>query len=691
MATIPVSDFSAPLLGQSQSVSNSSSSKFSPVTRKTSFSGAQKIKTSRTTSYPHLYANNSSYLSSVYSANDCFMTEPSSKIIGLGLRRADSTSSHFSVFTSDASSSENEASEEEDDKSVKNPFSDDNMIKTISKSELMGDDTLCNIKYNSSTSSSEDTQNHTKHDTNHLSKKLNSQHVAKSRKQSISSEVSTSSTACSRNPSVSRSISGISFSPNTTVSVPQDSIEFQDVLTPTDFSMPLRSNVVSTCASIDSEGTLTLTGKPSGLVSRSSSLFKTTLANNSSTSLDKSCGSPNSNDSHQSEVPELKLFNKKVRQRSKPFSSRNDSFHKSHKSSNSLYSLDNGHVGSSTPIVTSLNDNYGLKSFFKLSDQELRNYEPRTPTPTKISFEINDLSHNDSLASKNFTSRDTEPAVSMIDQQQKKQSFSNGKGLTEIDTKQANKIYQQSKKNIQATQSPYSNATKVPSNSFSNITKTKTHSIDLRKSKSQGVLRTSRSEIPAYQFTSLLPIVQSNGSQSLKVTQLTHSNHAMFDPHSEPKKPNTKPKMNKFHKFSASSGFISLSKPKISGAGHHSTSLSVSNIDKLQNKSSQFETKTGEKHHRNQTSTVSLPSSPNGNYAQKYMEGNPYQLSEPITVSIPQANQDLATQLGVARLASQQRTDPLGCTPNAGRSCIEASSMLVGINTSCQFINVLSK
>lgn len=75
--------------------------------------------------------------------------------------------------------------------------------------------------------------------------------------------------------------------------------------------MPLRSNVVSTCASIDSEGTLTLTGKPSGLVSRSSSLFKTTLANNSSTSLDKSCGSPNSNDSHQSEVPELKLFNKR--------------------------------------------------------------------------------------------------------------------------------------------------------------------------------------------------------------------------------------------------------------------------------------------------------------------------------------------------------------------------------------------
>lgn len=681
MATMSVSESSAPLLGPSQS----SSTKFSSVTRKTSFSGAQRIKTSRTKPYPHLYANNSGCLSSIYSSNDCFMTESSSQIIGLGLRRADSTSSHFSVFTSDASSSENEASD--DDESVKNPFSDDNMIKSVSKSELMGDDTLCNIKYNSLTFSSEDAHNPTKHGSNRLSKKLNSQHISESRKQSISSEVSTSSTACSRNPSVSRSVSGISFSPNITASVPQESIEFQDALTPTAFSMHLRSNVVSTCASIDSEGTLTLTGKPSGLVSRSSSLFKTTLANNSSTSLEKSCGSPNSNDSHQSEVPELKSFDKKTRQRSKTFTSRSDTFHKP---SNSLYSLDNGHVGSSTPIVTSSNGNYGLKSSFKLSDQELRNCEPRTPTPTKISFEINDLSHNDSREQKSFTSRDTEPTVSILDQQQKKQKFANGKGLTQIDTKQANKIYQ-SKKTIHEIQSPYSNSTKVPSNSFSNIIKTKSNSIDLRKSKSQGVLRTSCSEIPAYQFTSLLPIVKGNESQSLKVTQLTHSNHAMFDPHSELKKPNTKPKMNKFHKFSASSGLISLSKPKASGAGHHSASLSVSHIDKLQNKSSQFETKTGEQHQRNQTSTVSLPSSPNRNYAQKYLEGNPYELSEPIIVSIPQANQDLATQLGVARLASQQRTDPLGCPPNAGRSCIEASSMLAGMNTSCQFINVLSK
>lgn len=624
-----------------------------------------------------------------------------SNIEGLGIDRNNSSTSSISVYSSDASSSENEASESESDpKSSTNPFNDINQVNNFLtvRNDSLVDETFYSTR---SSNSALDPFNDTC--TTFWDSKSRS-HSRRSSLKSVSSLSRKSSNSSDNFTSNSRLIHqssntltfGLNGVPNLNISIPQDSLDLQDILTPTGFDAQQRSNVVSTCTSVDSDGTFTFSDKVGGSISRSNSLFKTAVNNSSTSSLFKSSDPFNTNDTSLSLAESLISFDRKTsfekfRRRSRSFTSFNvDGPKEVCRPSISVSSFDD-HIDSPVSFVAPLNSDYDWKDAFKRSENTLKNFKNRKTmlaepsSGNTESFQSHTLETDINVRKKEKT-KSLAPGFRPTNQKYRKPPV-----FGKIDTVQANKMYQDSKKPVQAVQTGHNSLKLSSSSTLANISNSKNPPYPkLRKSKSQGALRPPRKEMPEYNFASLRPLIKNN-NLTLKPIEPIQARQQNLDQIAEAKNLHQnyrKPKITR--SFSVSSDSISFNKLKAAGVGHHTSSMSSSHIDQIKNKFDMFGTRSDKVRHinANQTSS-SLPSSPTVSHAQKNAGEISYDGSKFSSFSV--IDSGLASQFESARLESHTLKDPLLNTPYAGRPCLETISTFAGNKASCQFIDVLSK
>lgn len=675
--------------------------KLSSPPKRPSFLRSESCNSFRNNTGSHSDNDSSGIFNPDFSFKSKDRDDPLSKIEDLGTDRKNSSISTISVYSSDSSSSENEDSESESDsKSSTNPFNDVNQVNNFLsvRNDSLADDTFYSIQSSNFALDPFNDTNTTFWDsksTSHSRRSSLKSVSSLSRKLSNSSDNFTSNSRL-----ICKSPNNLAFGlnevPNLNISIPQDSLDLQDILTPTGFDAQQRSNVVSTCTSVDSDGTLTFSDKVGGSVSRSNSLFKTAVNNSSTSSLFKSSDPFNTNDNSLSLAESLISFDrkasfKKFRRRSRSFTSFNVDGPKEECRPNINVSSFDDYVDSPVSFVAPLNSDYDWKGAFKRSENELKNFKHRKTMLAEVSsgntesFQRHTLEADIDVRKKEKT-KSLAPGFRPINQKHTKPSV-----FGKIDTVQANKMYQDSKKPVQAVQTGYNSLKLSSSSTLANISNSKNPPYPaLRKSKSQGALRPPRKEMPEYNFASLRPLIKNNNltpkpiepilarEQNLDQSAVAKSLHQNYR------------KSKTTRSFSVSSGSISFNKLNAAGVGHHTSSMSFSHIDQLKNKFDMFGTRSDKVRHINASLTSSsLPSSPTTSHAQKNAGEISYDGSK--SSSFSAIDSSLASQFESARLESHTLKDPLLNTPYAGRPCLETISTFAGNKASCQFIDVLSK